>query len=330
MNQKIFTDIMREYEKIRSTNNSIKNKRKKKLFELNPRLLQIENELASIGIKISKAVLNHDKNSLQSLQFQNQILLKEKNEILLKLNLTQNYLEVYTCHECKDTGYVKNKKCKCFVQKLIEKYYDLSNLQNVFETENFDMFDSRYYPEKFYDDNKTSRELINRVYEKSLYFVNNFDNEFKNLLFYGNTGLGKTFFCNCIAKEILEKGKTVLYATAPQFFKIMESIRFDKTDENKDEYDEMIFNCDLLIIDDLGTEFATLPTQSELFNVINTRMLARKPIIISTNLSMQELEKQYSSRIFSRLIGNYQLLKFTGEDIRLQKKFGKEEKNNFT
>ena len=324
MNQKIFTDIMREYEKIRFANNAIKNKRKNELFVLNPQLLQIENELTNIGIKISKAVLNNDKVSLQELQNQNQILLKEKNDILFKLNLPQNYLDVYTCHDCKDTGYVKNKKCKCFVQKLIEKYYDFSNLKNVFEKENFEMFDLRYYPDRCYDDDKTSHELITRVYEKSLRFVNNFDNEFKNLLFYGNTGLGKTFFCNCIAKEILEKGKTVLYATAPQLFKLMESIRF-----NKAEYDEMIFNCDLLIIDDLGTEFATLPTQSELFNIINTRMLARKPIIISTNLSMQELEKQYSSRIFSRLIGNYQLLKFTGEDIRLQKKFDKEQKNNF-
>lgn len=327
MNQKIFTDIMREYEKIRLMNNSMKSKRKKKLFELNPRLLQIENELASIGIKISKAVLSHDENSLQNLQSQNQILLKEKNDILLKLNLSSNYLDVYTCYDCKDTGYVQNKKCKCFVQKLIERYYALSNLKNVFEKENFEMFNFNYYPNRYYSDDTsnvskklTSRELIDIAHKKSRNFVDNFDNEFKNLLFSGNTGLGKTFLCNCIAKEILEKGKTVLYTTAPQLFKVINAILFNKVFEDKDEYEEMIFNCDLLIIDDLGTEFITLATQSELFNIINTRMLSQKSIVISTNFSMEELENQYSSRIFSRWIANYQVLEFIGEDIRLQKK----------
>lgn len=322
MKQKFFSDIMHEYEKMRVENTRILNARKQQLYLREPSLLQIENELSCIGIGISKLILNGAKESdLHALQSENKNLLRKRENILLKLNLPENYLSVYNCYDCKDTGYVENNRCKCFTQKLIEKYYDMSNLKNIVRKENFDTFDMRYYKDEKTDNNKSALELIKKAYEKSLQFVNNFDNGPANLLFYGKTGLGKTFLCNCIAKEILDKGKTVLYATAPQLFKILESIRFSKNESDyKNEYNEMIFNADLLIIDDLGTEFATLPLQSELFNIINTRMLAQNPVIISTNFFPQDLREQYTDRIVSRFVGNYTWLQFAGEDIRLQKK----------
>lgn len=324
MHKKVFLEIINEYEKIRQKNQFILNKRKKKLYRICPRFLEIENELTNIGINISKLVLsNNDNIKLNLLRDKNQSLIAEKEKILSDLHLPKNYLNVYDCSLCKDTGYVGNEKCSCFKQKLIDRYYDMSNIKNIVEKENFDTFDIRYYKDEKLEDSKSSLDLIKRAMEKSMDFINKFDIEYKNLLFYGNTGLGKTFLCNCIAKEILDKGKTVLYATAPQLFKIFEDIRFGKFEENnlKNEYTEMVFDADLLIIDDLGSEFSTLPLQSELFNIINTRLVLRKPIIISTNLSPSNIEKEYSSRIFSRLVGNYIFLKFVGDDIRFQKKF---------
>ncbi len=322
MRKKIYAQIMKDYADARKKNNYILEERKKKLYAVAPRLLEIENELSLVGINISKLLLGHDKNfSLEDLQSKNQSLIAEREKILFELNLPKDFLAVYDCKFCKDTGYVGNEKCSCFKQKLIEKYYAMSNIKDIVMRENFDTFDIRYYKDEKIDGVKSPLDFIKRAMEKSISFVNNFDTQFTNLLFYGNTGLGKTFLCNCIAKEILDKGKTVLYVTAPQLFKILEDIRFGKNKEDfSDEYSKMIFDTDLLIIDDLGSEFSTLPLQSELFNIINTRLVTRKPIIISTNLSTADLENQYSSRIFSRLIGNYVLLKFIGDDIRLLKK----------
>ena len=160
--------------------------------------------------------------------------------------------------------------------------------------------------------------------EKAWNFINNFDDSTEqNLLFTGNTGLGKTFLSNCIAKEILQKGKTVLYQTAPVMFDSIQDSKFGKDDSNIDLL-ENLYNVDLLIIDDLGTEKITETKISELFTIINTRLLNSNhhttKTIISTNLTIQELLKVYTPRIGSRLAGNYRVLRFFGEDLRIKSK----------
>ena len=153
-------------------------------------------------------------------------------------------------------------------------------------------------------------------------FVNNIDlPEQKNLLFVGNTGLGKTFLANCIAKKVLEMGKTVVYQTAPVLMdKVIEyKFSYDKDIYEKEQYNK-IFYVDLLIIDDLGTETMSNNKFTELFNIINTRLLNNKKILISTNLTLNELYQQYDERVMSRLIGNFTICKFVGDDIRLKKK----------
>ena len=145
-----------------------------------------------------------------------------------------------------------------------------------------------------------------------------------NLLLYGGTGRGKTFLCNCIAKDVLERGKNVLYLTAGQMFKQLEEMRFGQSeDEERTEWDEELLDVDLLIIDDLGTEFSTVFTASELFRIINDRKLRKKPVVISTNLEIPALMDQYSDRVMSRLIGEYTVMKFFGEDMRMKKKYQK-------
>ena len=154
-------------------------------------------------------------------------------------------------------------------------------------------------------------------------FTQDFDKKFQNLLLYGKTGLGKTFLCNCMAKELLDSGKTVMYVTASQLFKLIEEDRFNRIGDEDipSHYMDDILSVDLFIIDDLGTEFSTILSSAELFNIINTRLINRKPVVISTNLSMEDIINQYSDRIVSRIVGSYTSLEFFGDDIRMIKKF---------
>jgi len=214
----------------------------------------------------------------------------------------------------------------CLKQRLIQKYYDCSNLSGVLERENFSTFDIRCYSATVINSEQMSpRARMEAIHGVCKEFTEGFMGEEKrgNLLFYGEPGLGKTFLCNCIAKEILDKGATVLYSTAPKLFKALEVFRFNRQEAGDPETVEALTEVDLLIIDDLGTEVSTLVTASELFNILNTRLLENRSIVISTNLSPAEIKNQYSERIVSRFFGEFKMLKFIGDDIRVKKKYGK-------
>ncbi len=325
-------EILREYEMDRLLAKRELDRRKSELYEKIPRLEEIDSRLTKLGITLSKIILSEGGNSETFFEFREniKILKEEKLEILNENGYNESYFEnIYKCMECKDTGYVGNKKCKCLTQKLVERYYNISNVNKIIEKENFDMFDFRYYSEEV--DSKTGVSPLSNmqnIYSSCMSFITNFDKiingNLENLLFYGETGLGKTFLCNCIAKDILDKGKTVLYVTAPQIFKKIEDFRFGREMiDTPNEQINMIFLVDLLIIDDLGSEFPTMVTSTELFNIINTRILESKPTIISTNFSLGEFQDNYSDRIVSRLFGNYKMMHFFGDDIRVKKKHNK-------
>ena len=311
--KKFLDEIMREYDLIKAKNKRKLEERKRKLYEEHVDLKIIKEKMDALEIKIAKLVLcQNDSALILKLKKESLELSQKYSDALKKLGLTKNYFEIYDCVLCHDTGFINGKRCDCFKRKLAEKYCNLSNLNRIFEYENFDKFDFRYYEGNSY-------ELIKEVYKASLRFVKNFGAEFKNLFFCGDTGLGKTFLCNCIAKEILNKGKSVLYNTAPELFKILEDIRFDNGEKNI-EQEKMIFDCDLLIIDDLGAEFMTAPTHSDLFNIINLRILNQKPVIISSNIKAEELPSFYTQRIVSRIYGYYDIFEFEGQDIRIKKR----------
>lgn len=296
------------------------------LYKNNPNLSKIVDEINQTSINLSKAILFNDNNKISSLQENLNILKNKKNKILENLNIDKSFFQPkYECKKCNDTGYLINNNsvmCTCLKQNLINIQYNKSNISNL-NKENFEQFNdtllSDIIDEKKYNSNISPRENINNIKKIALSFVNNFDNpDEKNLLFTGNTGLGKTFLSNCIANEIIKNGKTVLYQTAPIMLDAIIDYRFGKTDGFI--YNN-ILNADLLIIDDLGTETLNNLKFSELFNVINTRILNQNnhvtKTIISTNLSLNNLFNTYDERIFSRLAGYYNICRFFGDDIRL-------------
>ncbi|MDR1687247.1 MAG: ATP-binding protein [Clostridiales bacterium] len=324
----VFKECMREYEKTRDKSAALLNIRKREIYGEIPRIEEIDGELSQTGLALTKLILtsgNSKADYVKELGKKNAALVKEKAKLLNGAGFKRTYLDgIYECKLCKDTGFADGKRCSCFKQKLIDKHYGLSNLHGRLKSENFDYFDIRYYSEE--KDPKTGispRANIERIYQVCMDFVTNFDEKYTNLLFYGDTGLGKTFLCNCIAKDLLDAGKTVLYVTAPKLFKFFDDYRFNREETDApSEYLEMVHEADLLIIDDLGAEFSTVIGASELFNIINARILDKKHTVISTNLKPgTDFEDTYSQRIVSRFVGNYVMLKFIGKDIRLSKKY---------
>jgi len=321
-----FKEAIRELEKQRLQAQKAVSAKQSFLYEKLPEIKKIDDELADIGLSLAKLVLKRDAaGEADALRARSTELSQDRARILYDNGYDDTFfLEAYNCVDCKDTGYLNQGHCHCLKQRLIAKYYEMSNLAKVLERENFDAFNINYYSDVI-DINRgiSPRDNINRIWTTSLKFVENFDNRFENLLFYGPTGLGKTFLSNCIAKELLDAGKTVLYTTAAQLFKMVEDARFNRGDmAGGAGYLSMILDVDLLIIDDLGTEFSTIVTNSELFNFINTRLLSKKHTIISTNLAPRDFEEYYSDRITSRIFGEYTLLSFIGDDIRIAKKHG--------
>ena len=329
MNNTNLKKLLNEYERKRIQEENDLQYRKNELYNSYPRLQEIDNELSSLAISTAKELIKkNNKEILNNLNTSIENLKNEKKDLLFSIGKDYSYLTPnYECPLCKDTGYITNnyetKMCNCLKQKLFNIEYNKSNFSNL-ENQNFSTFDSTVYSSivdkvKFGSD-KSPRENIEIIKQISLNFINNFDdlNE-KNLLFTGNTGLGKKFLSSCIANEILKKQKTVLYQTAPIMLDSIIDYRFGKNSTNI--YNN-ILDVDLLIIDDLGTECINNMKFTELFNIINTRLLNQNnkatKTIISTNLSIQNLFNSYDERIVSRLIGNYNICRFYGEDLRFK------------
>ena len=236
----------------------------------------------------------------------------------------KNYLSpIYNCPDCKDTGFIEGEKCHCFKQAIIDFLYEQANLGHILKQENFNYFRFDYYADGPKDPylGLTPRENIERIVRDCQRFIASFEDSYDNLLVYGNTGVGKTFLINCIAKEILDMSYTVVYLTSFQFFDIMEKHTFSRSLEEKTEAShqfEHIFDCDLLIIDDLGTETVNSFIASQLYQCINERHLRKKSTIISTNLSFDDIKNRYSERVFSRIVSNYKPFKLIGTDIRIK------------
>ena len=321
----IFKEVLREMGQERLRAEKALNARQDFLHEKLPEVKRIDEELANIGLMLAKRVLQRDSDvsDTEELRKRSEGLSARRQGLLYDNGYDDAFFDdVYSCLDCKDTGNTAGGHCACLKRRLIAKYYKMSNLAQVLERENFDAFNINYYSDMADDVHGISpRDNMIRVWSVSLKFVENFDKRFENLLFYGSTGLGKTFLSNCIAKELLDNGKTVLYTTAAQLFKMVEDQRFNRGDTSEAHaYLAMVPSVDLLIIDDLGTEFSTLVTVSELFNFINGRLLNKKSTIISTNLDQKDFEDHYSDRIISRIVGEYTLLRFFGDDIRVAKK----------
>ena len=331
MNYKmVFKDIMRTYEVDRDRAAARLRHRREEVYGKVPRIREIDRELALAGISAARQIAAGGGNVqtlLDELRKRCAALKKEKKRLLSKIDKSDVYFtDIYKCGICQDTGHIGigGERCQCLNQRLIDKYYDLSNIRYIVNEENFTTFDFGYFSETVDKALGVSpRQNMERVYKSTREFIEEFGSVFQNLLFYGSTGLGKTFLCNCIAKELLDNGKSVLYVTTPRIIKMVEDYRFNRNEVEESRYTiDAVTDVDLLILDDLGSEFGTVVTSAALFDIINERLLAEKPTVISTNLTLPELEKQYSDRIVSRFLGNYIMFKFVGDDIRAKKKYG--------
>lgn len=320
-------NILKEYSnKKRKKEENCKSLRKEIYLKV-PKLQELKDKLDKISIELLKNSLLNDEMT-RDIQSQNlQIKIQEINNEIIKTLKKNGYSEnifepKYDCCLCNDTGYIGDRQCNCLKQKIINETYKQSNILKL-EEENFETFDIGYYSSKVDEKmNKSPLENIQAIKKVSKEFCMNIrNNNQKNLLFIGSTGLGKTFLSNCIAHEAIKNGYTAIYQTAPVLMDtvIKYKLSYDKDNKNKDMYNK-IFESDLLIIDDLGTETMNNIKFTELFNIINNRLLNNKKMVISTNLAINKLYETYDERVVSRLIGNFTVCKFIGDDIRLKKK----------
>ncbi len=318
-----YARLLRDYEETRNRHLYEQKNRREAVYKELPALASLDRQIAEASVAAARAALDGDSAAMNCLEEHNRQISEQKKALLTSAGYPANYLELtYACPDCKDTGFIGTEKCHCFKQALTFALSEASTLPRRLEKENFDTFSFSYYDDRTADPQLqvTPRENMKRIVTAAKQFVDEFDTTSRSLLIYGNTGVGKTFLTNCIAKALLDTAHHVVYMTSHGLFEAFETHRFHHTDEDDASLYRYIFDCDLLIIDDLGTEVSNTFTNSMLYTCINERQLNQKATIISTNLSLEQLRDCYSERIFSRITGNYTLWKLFGKDIRVLKR----------
>jgi DNA replication protein DnaC len=320
-----YNQLLREYDNRRFQNKHDLDRRRAEAYAAVPELKELEDEIVTLSARSGRLAILGDPGSLMELKAKSFELKARQTELLIENGYPADYLNFrYHCSKCKDTGFIGNEKCSCFKQAIADLIYADSNIKSVLEYENFSTFSFKYYSDDYIDETTGLSPLSNmqKIVAGCKTFIRHFENKHENLLFLGNAGVGKTFLAHCIAKELLDHGHTVVYLTAFRLFDILEKNKFGKDDDitytaaNQFEY---ILESDLLIIDDLGTEMNNSFTASQLYLILNERLLKQKSTIISTNLSYDNIIANYGERVYSRIIGNYSIRKIIGEDIRLHK-----------
>lgn len=312
--------INRTYEKRRAENDDQREQRKAEVYRTIPEFWELDQKIISASMEHARILLDPQagrqrsrKELLEALHQKLEDMKSRKLRLLTDAGYPLDYLEPhYTCAACRDTGYIDGRKCACFRRLEVELLYDASQIRGLLETNNFSHLSYDYYQG---DD----LELFKLAVATCKNFINNFDSDYRNLLFYGTVGTGKSFLSDCVAKELIDRGKFVIYFSAIRLFENISSKMYTK--ELSEQLLDALYHSDLLIIDDLGAEYATEFTRSHLFNIVNERMCNRKAVIISTNFTtLDEIRTHYSDRIFSRVFQHYEMLKLTGTDIRIQQR----------
>lgn len=317
----IYAQIKREMERYRDYAINKADEEIKIIYEKYPRLKEIDKELKNAGAHMLKETLRRrgeDRDKLVK-EFKEHYanLESEKKAILDSAGISPDMLKPkFRCRLCEDTGIYKDKECKCMKKRRIEKMYTLSNIHENMKEQNFEKFDSSLFSkepilngvsqyDRILEISDTCREGIAGM-EKSPFYA----------LFMGGVGLGKTFLCSCLAKFAMEMGYSVVYATAYDITDVLVKVKFNRATGEDYETLDLINSCDLLVVDDLGTEGINSATNTEIFTVINNRLLNKKSLIISTNLSLKDINRIYGERVFSRFMGGFKMCQFIGRDLR--------------
>lgn len=324
--------VMRKYEKIRTQKAAEKTAMLNYAYDKLPQLREIDKSISQLAVKHASRIITDKltpEQAVEEMQREKSALEAKKTLLLSESALDIPKYQPYVCDKCHDTGMINGEKCECYMKYLQEIIYSgikgAVGVSADFTKSTFELFELKWYDKAV--DSKYGMspfENITAVLRDCRQYCVDFDKKGGNLYFYGTSGTGKTFMASCIANELIRFGKTVMYQSAYKLFQLMEDYKFSKI--NRDEYEEeynSVYNSDLLIIDDLGTEFMTAYTCSVFFDILNTRILNKKSTIISTNLSVGNLAEKYTDRVSSRVIGNFDMMRFIGDDIRITKKFGK-------
>lgn len=315
--QEIYQKIIREYEQTRNKNRHLLQERKEEVYAAIPEYKELSDAVSTLCVSQAKKMLLGDETALSEMKKELHSLTQQKAMLLSSHGYQADYLdEIYDCPDCHDTGYLPdNSKCPCMKKRLRFHLYEQSGLSKLLETENFDHLSMEYYDGE-------DRLKFEKAVQTARNFIQDFGSHYRNLFFCGTVGTGKSFLSCCIAKELLSDGQSVLYFSASALFQQISELTFGTKEKESLAYlKKDLTGCDLLIVDDLGTELVNSFVASELFSILNERHLNEKSTIISSNLTLEEIRDYYSDRIFSRLVSNYDFLKFTGQDIRKLKKF---------
>lgn len=309
--------IMQEYEALRRREEEALEERKASVRKRAPQIEEIDSAIGGLSIQLAmmnfKKAENHEA-AFQKLKTQILDLRGRRVELLTSLGLPQDYLEMrHQCKKCQDTGYIRNLKCSCYKQKMVDIYHRTSDFNDLIRTYTFETFKLELFSPSPSEFGLSPRKNMENILEKVMGYIRNFEETDENLLFFGSPGTGKTFLSSCLAKELMDRGHLVIYRTADGLIQNLKEVKFHENVELL----EILLNCDLLVIDDLGTEFTTDFAIVELFNFLNMKLLRKKKMLISTNLSIDGLKDKYQERIMSRLMGDFTLHKFFGEDLRI-------------
>lgn len=321
LNNSQFDEIMHEYNKRQAKANDELEARREQLLSTVPEYKSNLDLISETSVAAAKAMLKGNEALIRELQTKINRLENKLKQAIADAGYPEDYLTPeYICKDCSDTGFIGNKKCHCFHKKEIALLYRQSNIKNIVARENFKTFNINLFSsEPLEEGSKSPREVMAEAVDICHDFVKGFPSG-DNILLFGASGVGKTFLTNCIAKELLDSSHSVIYLSAIELFEYFSSKFENNGYSGLDNLGNsmQIIECDLLIIDDLGTELTNTYTNSKLFYCINQRILLNRSTIISTNFSLSELMSTYSERIFSRISKNYRLIKLIGEDIRLK------------
>ncbi len=327
--KEVYDAVTRKLEQKRLRAGREAEERRAEFYRRCPRAAEIERELSSTAVAAARAVLGGGdvSGALQRLKERNLAQQEELSRLLSSCGLARDALEPhYACPSCEDTGYVDGVMCSCMKQELRREAYERLSSLSPLELSSFESFSLDYYSDVPVRGELSPRRQMEAVLRYCRGYAARFSLSAPSLLMQGATGLGKTHLSLAIASEAIAAGYGVVYGSTPSLVSQLEKERFRPQRDEAGESERHLIGCDLLILDDLGTEFSTSFSNAAIYNILNSRIMVGRPTIISTNLSAKELEQQYSERLVSRIMGNHVRLEFLGGDVRLQKRLNRKSK----
>ena len=306
-----FDAVMREYEKKRMRADNERYRRHEEVLAAIPAMRDLDTEVADIAS--ASAALIRDGGSAGQYRSRLEDIRKRRGILLKEAGYPEDYLEnIYECPDCRDTGFIGSEKCHCFKQREIGLLYEQSHLSKLARDTDFSMLSEEYY-----ENDPDALQQFRSARDAATDFAEHFPGADRNLLFFGNVGTGKTTLTVCIAAEVIRRGFTVLYFSAITLFELLAASKFSRNPENRAALSpEDLLDCDLLVIDDLGSELTNSFIEEQLFYLINERAIRGKHIVVSTNSGMEDLRRIYGDRVFSRILSGFSIYRLSGRDIR--------------